>query len=388
MALKLFKKLFGKDFEEVDINAVQAITTEAAVHELAYQICVQRIAKALSKCEFRVYERHQENKSDLYYLLNVKPNPQQTAAEFWTDFVQRLYYKREVLIVPIGEYVYLADSYSMDDSKALRAWKFSDVVVNKKGLNRTFTTEDAFYFRLKDGKVKALLDKTTALYSELVKAATAAYRKDTAFKFKLKIARTAEGKPDFEKRLQEILQKDLKAFMGSENAVYPAYDGYDLENVGAGSSGATTRDITALLDDVLHLTCKAFLMPVNICTGEVTDTSKAVTDFLTFCLGPLVTQIEQGLNRVQFTKEDYLNGDQIRIVTSSVKHVDILDASTAIDKLVGCGVQSINDILRILREEPIPEEWADKHFITKNYSAMDGSDSPVSELPDQGKEDP
>lgn len=386
MALKLFKKLFGEeDFEEVTAQAlVEQMTTTVAIRELAYQICVQRVAKALSKCEFRTYAAGKEEKTSLYYLLNIKPNPVKSAAEFWQDVVQRLYYDGEALIVPLGDYIYLADSFNKDDRRATRAAKFSNIAIGGWTASARFTTETAVYLQLKDGNVRALLDKTTAMYADLIKTAANAYRKGTGLKLKLKIDRTAQNADNFEERLQEILQEDLKKFFGADNAVYPAYDGYDLENlngtVGANKYG-TTRDITALLDDVLQMTCKAFLMPTNIAAGEVADTSTAFKDFMTFCVTPLVEQIEQALNRVFIEKDAYLNGQHIRINTGRVQHVDVLEASASIDKLIGCGVRSVNDILRILREETIPEEWADKHFITKNYADMENGQEP-------GKEDP
>ena len=42
-----------------------------------------------------------------------------------------------------------------------------------------------------------------------------------------------------------------------------------------------------------------------------------------------------------------------------------------IDKLVSSGVFTVNMILKAAGLPPVDEEWADKHFITKNYAAID-----------------
>lgn len=391
MAIHFFRKCkewFGSDFQDQPTltATVADISAKVAIRELAYQICVLRVAKALSKCEFRTFTKKGEEKADLYYLLNVKPNPQQGAAEFWQDFVQTLYYRKEALIVPLNECLYLADSYSIDKTPVTKGWKITNVTIGDMKLRRSYTTEDAFYFTLKDGNITSLLDQTTAMYGDLVTAATQAYRKSNASKMKLKISRTAENADGFEEDLQKMLQEDIKTFVGSDSAVYPEYDGYELSGIDVGGGkGSDSRDITAILNDVLQITCKAFLMPVNIALGEVADTSTAINDFLSFCLEPLTEQIAQGFNRAYFDKEEYLSGSHITINTQTVEHVGILSASVSIDKLIGCGVQSVNDILRILREAPISEEWADKHFITKNYASMDNAGlDPESE--DPGKE--
>lgn len=143
MAIKFFQRIFGKGAQEVDVETMlETRSSELAIRELAYQICVLRIAKALSRCEFRTYFKGKEDKSKAYYLLNVRPNPQQSASEFWQDVVQTLYRRKEVLIVPLGEDFYVADSYSLGDKKVRTAWRFKDVTIGELTLNRQYTTED------------------------------------------------------------------------------------------------------------------------------------------------------------------------------------------------------------------------------------------------------
>lgn len=56
--------------------------------------------------------------------------------------------------------------------------------------------------------------------------------------------------------------------------------------------------------------------------------------------------------------------------TSHVKHVDLFSNATQIDKLVQSGTHTINMILRALGQPQINEDWADQHFITKNYGTV------------------
>ena len=43
-----------------------------------------------------------------------------------------------------------------------------------------------------------------------------------------------------------------------------------------------------------------------------------------------------------------------------------------VEKLVGSGGYSINDVRRAAGQAPIPEPWADEHFMTLNISPMGG----------------
>lgn len=57
--------------------------------------------------------------------------------------------------------------------------------------------------------------------------------------------------------------------------------------------------------------------------------------------------------------------------TKAVKHIDLLDVATSIDKLISSGCFTINDIRRVCGEDEIDEPWANQFFMTKNYSAIE-----------------
>ena len=53
-----------------------------------------------------------------------------------------------------------------------------------------------------------------------------------------------------------------------------------------------------------------------------------------------------------------------------MKHIDMFEIATSADKLISSGIYTVNMILRALEEPQIAEDWADQHFITKNYSTI------------------
>ena len=60
-----------------------------------------------------------------------------------------------------------------------------------------------------------------------------------------------------------------------------------------------------------------------------------------------------------------------------MKHLDILESATSMDKLFSNGY-SHNEINEFIGLPKIDEEWAGKHYITKNYQnaeiALEGGD--------------
>lgn len=366
-----------KEVEEAKARAVAYDEKQAvyAVRKLAFEICVSRIATAMSKCEFRTLRKGKEEHKDMYYALNIRPNLYENASEFWKRVIHRLYYEPErgvLIIQPKSGEFHIADSWEVDEDRILKERVYKNVTIGKFALRESFKASNVCHIKLHNKKIKSFLNETLDLHASLIGSATNNYKKANSTKIKVHIDRLPGNQDDIEEKLQEVLENDMKTFMSEKSTAIPEYEGMTYAPFEFGSKGQTdTRDIKALLDDVLELTARAFLIPTNIVTGKNADTSKAIDDFLTFCLDGLVELIQDELNAKAFSKEDYLKGNRIKIYTSAVKHIDVLDMATAVDKLVASGVFSVNEVLRVLGEEMIPEDWADKHFMTKNYSPMD-----------------
>lgn len=88
------------------------------------------------------------------------------------------------------------------------------------------------------------------------------------------------------------------------------------------------------------------------------------------CLDPLAQMFMQEINRKRIGKNGIQKGTKLQIDTMRVKHIDMFDIATSADKLISSGIYTVNMILRALGEIPIDEDWADQHFITKNYSTI------------------
>jgi hypothetical protein len=70
-------------------------------------------------------------------------------------------------------------------------------------------------------------------------------------------------------------------------------------------------------------------------------------------------------------KSGFSKGTYLKIDTKTIKHIDLLSVSTAVDKLISSGCFCINDIRKAVGDEIIDEDWAWQHFITKNYSTVE-----------------
>ena len=74
---------------------------------LAVDSCINLIADALTRCEFKTIQSGVNTKSDNYYLLNIAPNKNENATEFKKKLVSKLFRDNECLIVMANEQLLL-----------------------------------------------------------------------------------------------------------------------------------------------------------------------------------------------------------------------------------------------------------------------------------------
>lgn len=370
----LVEKLSGgaekKSLIEIDWPEFFSLMDNVYIRELAFWTCVNKIANALSKCEFRTYYGGKEIKKAEYYLWNVEPNRNQNASAFLTKLIGKLYLNNEALVIESAGQLYVADNYQKT-VYAVYDYQFSGVTVDNFTFDKTFYQNEVLFFQLNSVDMRQLVNLLHSSYNELLQYAVNAYRKSRGSRGILDIDAQAQHEDDFSETLQELMTNYFKKFFESENAVLPLYDGYKYTELQSKTySSESTRDIKALADDIFDFTARAFSFPPSLAKGDVQDTGKATDELLTFCIDPLAKLLEKEINRKRNGLSGFLAGNYLRIDTTTVKHIDIFDIAAPVDKLISSGVFTINDIRHLIGEPEIAEEWANAHFITKNYSTI------------------
>ena len=346
------------------------IMDDIYLRELAFWTCVNKIANALSKCEFKTYVGNVAVKKAEYYAWNVEPNRNQNAPAFLTKLIGKLYRTNEVLVVEANGQFLVADSFEKV-KYALYDYTFKNVTVDEFQFGKTFQQGEVLYLELNSVDMKRLVNGIYQSYKDLIAYASKAYQKSRGNRGILNIDAQAQAAEDFSDTLQDLMNNYFRRFFNTDNAVLPLYDGYKYDDLGSKTySNETTRDIKAMTDDIFDFTARAFSFPPSLAKGDVQDTGKATDELLTFCIDPLAHMLEDEINRKRNGFEGFLRGNYVKIDTTTVKHIDIFDIATPVDKLISSGAFTINDIRRIIGEPEIAEDWANQHFITKNYSTI------------------
>ena len=266
----------------------------------------------------------------------------------------------------------VADSWEEPEYSSTRQNEYRGVVIDNYMFNKTFYEKDVLHLRLNHVDIKPVIDGLYRSYFRLVSAAVKNYLWGRGQHWKVHVNQLVQGGDNWAQEFQKMIEAQVKPFIESGGAILPEFDGYAYENVGgsAGNSLSDTRDIRALVEDIFDFTARGFLIPPVLINGTVQGTEDANTRFLTNCIDPLCDQLQEEITRKRYGFDLWSKGSFVRVDSSSIIHFDIFANAANVEKLVGSGAYTINDVRRAANQPAINEPWANEHFMTLNIAKM------------------
>lgn len=380
MGFNLFDFLKPKDGKTSSVEVNCKLFFDAAqeyhIRQLCWSVCLDMIANAIGRCEFKTYIGGREVQQDEYFLWNYEPNINQSSSAFLHKFISRLYENGEALIIstksrPGKDMLVVADSFDPPDLYPAKQNEYRRVTVGEVTYDKTFRENEVMHIELNNKRVKSVIDGMYESYYRMYDAAVKAYTWGQGQHWKVHVNQLAQGGDKWAADFQKMIEDQIKPFIESNGAILPEFDGYKYENVGTKGDGKSdTRDIKALVEDIFDFTARALLIPVVLVNGKIESTKDANNRFLTYCIDPLCDQLQEEATRKRYGLEEWKRGNFLRIDSSNIIHFDLFANAANIEKLIGSGAFTINDILKASNRAPINEPWADKHYMTKNIAAV------------------
>ena len=357
------------------MNGVYAADTLSAnifYKELAIRSCTSIIANALVMSEFKTFEKGEETRKDTHYFLNVQPNKNQNAAEFWNEVVTKMIYDNECLVVNIDDEFFVADDFTPTEYVYYKN-TYKNVVVKGLPIKRTFDEEDVFYFKLNDKNIKKMIDGLFNDYSTLLTAAIKSYKKANGFKGILKIDSMMPQDDESKAALEDLISNQFKKYIENDNALLPLSDGMQLiESDKSKGTAKDTRDVKKLIDDILEFVCMATKVPIGLVKGDVAGVSEMTDNFLMLCINPFAKILQTEINRKLYSKKQYLQRTYLKIDTQKIRLVDLGKLATAADLLFRIGVHNRDDNRELVGKERLGTEDSMMYYVTKNYETVVG----------------
>ena len=356
---------------------------EYRLRELAFHVCVNMIANAVGKCEFLTFREGKPLREKEYWLWNVEPNVNQNSTAFLHKLIYQLYSQNEALVIATKhrsgeEMLVVAEDFHQEHSYPQKRNEYTQVRVGEVTYQKTFRENEVLHFRLHHQNVRPVLDAMTGSFTRMLQLAEKNYRWGAGKHMKVHVSQTSQGDEDSQAQLREILEKQVKPFFNADSALLPEFDGYDYQGFPEKAAAPTTRDIRSLADDIFDFTARGLLVPPVLIFGDVAGTQDAMTRWLTTCIDPLCDQLQEEINRKRYGRELFSQGSYLQIDTTTILHFDMFQNAAAVEKLIGSGAFSIDDVLAAAGKPVIGEPWSKAHWLTLNISPMEQAARPVT----------
>ena len=343
--------------------------TEDKLYINAYALftVIDFVATMMSRVEWQTIIRGKQIRELEWHRLNIRPNRNQNAVQFWKEFWSKLLYCQEALIVEAGDQLIVADSFNHHPEYAIAEDYFEQVSKGNMTFDRTWKRSEVLYLEYANMNAAQLVDQMLDMYSDMISATVEVHKKAGGEKGILEVGMAASGPDSFEEKYGSYVNSRFKKYFQARNAVMPIFKNMKYSGKESGYVTNTAKDVNDLIASAISAACTAYKVPAVLLKGQVQGMDSAFDILLTACVDPLAEMMATEMSGGYFTREESAKGSRIHAWTNNIKHTEIFDNATQFDKLFACGF-SYNDLNGLLGLPQIDEEWANAHHITKNYS--------------------
>lgn len=356
-----------------DLDLFQDTKNRVYLKRMAIDTVINYVGRAVSQSEFRVMDKGLPVKNDMYYKLNVRPNPDESASDFWQHLVYQLIYYNEVLVIQDdSNNLLIADSFARHEY-AVYEDTFSDVTVKNYTFKHTFAMSDVIYLRYSNDQLEHYLTGLWGDYGELFGRMYELELRNNQIRATVKADLTTGTNDEKQNKLQKFINKIFESFSKNPVAVIPLTNGFEYNEVSNGVGKNQTFDesnnvLLAFIDHAARLVG----VPPALIHGETAESSDNQELFNNQCLGALLNKIQTELNGKSFSQRDYLKrGRQVEVI--GINRPSILDLADKIDKAGASGMVTQNEVRHELKLSPLPD--GDQIIMTKNYTTKGGDNN-------------
>lgn len=372
------RKDIGFSYDIDDLTIFMKQSEQLHLKRLIVEMCTGFLARSISQSEFRVKRNGIYVKDEMYYKLNVRPNKNQSASEFWRKAIHKMVWENEVLIIQTDEEdLLIADSF---DKKAYAVYDdiFSHVMVNEFEFKRTFTQSDVMHFTFGNERLQPLIDKLFVDYGDLFGRIMSGQKRKNQIRGTVDMDLVAAKSEKHQAQLQQFIDNMYKAVAEKDVAIIPQQQGFTYnEKSNNGGSGQSVDEVNKASNGFLEQLAMVLGIPMSLLLGDMSDVDAVTKNYMFFTVSPLLQTIVDEMVAKLFTKEEVLKGDGIVVRKPSYR--DIFDLATAIDKLISSGAFNGDEIRTEAGYDITGEEIHSTYFVTKNYQmsgdALKGGDN-------------
>ncbi len=363
----------GQELEEILDLEFWGLEVDQRLYlkQSAIETCVNLMGRTISTADFRFLKNKKRIDHDFDYLLNVRPNANQSAAEFWKDFIYTLLVENEVLVILSDTNdLLIADSFNRLEY-ALYEDIFKSVTVKGYTFKREYKMSEVIYMTYNNKKFTRFLDGMFKDYSELFSRMIETKMYENQIRALAEIESTQSLNEENLGKLNRFIKRLYQNFRNSAFAIAPKIKGFNYEEItkGQGTKSQSVEELEKLKKDVTKQVANILGIPSALVLGELSEYETAMKAYIRLTAKPLVEQIKDELTSKLIDEKDYKNGLELKVY--GVNEKSPLEMAQDADKLRGSAVANGHEIREMIGLEHSDDPIHDKFFITKNYNTSD-----------------
>lgn len=359
--------LFKREVPEVgfEFEDLERMFGNLQLKSLAIDKSAEFIARIFAKSAFKYQENGKAKPSDWDYLLNVRPNKNESASDFWQKVVYRLITKNEVLIfLTTDDQLLVADSYTRT-KYAVYDDVFEYVTCRGFTFEKRFRMNEVIFLQYNNNRLQDYISDLFADYEKLHTRLVEALARNNQIRGTLKTKNNGSFDKQMRDKLQSYADGLFKSFSTKTIAIVPAQDGmeYSEHTNTTGTSNISVDELKKLRRQFDDEVADILGIPTALSHGDMANLENSQKMFNSYCYQSLVKKMSDGLNFALVSRRKYELNNLFVIIGEGQR--DKFALAENIDKLISSGAMTRNEVRSELGLESVP--GGDKFLITKNY---------------------
>lgn len=370
--MSVLGNLFNRNADTTfDTEIISAGSTGGKIHlqETALETVVTYVTDRASL----VILRSEEEK--LHHRWNVKPNPYQNAQEFKRKFIRQMLIDGESLIVQEGApdyYLHIADSYT-EERVSLNEIVYKDIEVDGISFGDK-PADEVYMLKYKNEKVSKWVRQLDDNYVDLFNRLVEIQKLQSQLRIYPKFKTMGSKNRDSQAKFMEFLKSFQTAVEEKQVVIAPTQDDYDINENKSAFKGFNIDEVSKMEAIYLSNVCRLYGISPTLFNGELADIEQHRDDFIRF-VHSVMQIVSTEINSKYFAEgEKEYSEKQVRLILFFMEYNSALDASKDIEKAIGSGVYTINDVLEMQGRDKVDDEHADRRFLTRNIGTIEEAD--------------
>ena len=311
----------------------------------------------------------------LHHRWNVRPNPYQNAKEFKRKILRQMLIDGECLVVQEGSphfYLHIADSYT-EERVSLNEVMYNDIIVEGEDFPDKPASE-VYTFNYKNEKVSKWIRQLDDNYVDLFNRLVEIQKLQSQLRIYPKFKTMGSKRKDSQDKFMAFLKSFQEAVETKQVVIAPTQDDYDINENKSAFKGFNIDEVSKMESIYLSNVCRIYGISPTLFNGELADIEQHRDDFIRFVHSVMQIMATE-INSKYFNEGDKEYDDnQVRLILFFLEYNSALSASKDIEKAIGSGVYTINDILEMQGRDKVDDEHADRRFLTRNIGTIEEAD--------------